>query len=116
MHDAKRMNADEVRRFIEGRRVLALDPDDDTLVATVEYHADGTCAARFPSGEADTGQFGFVEDRYWTQYTRFREGARNEFYLVPIAEGRAQAYFADGRVAFVQAHEPDDRSGNSLRR
>jgi len=99
------MNAADVRRFIEARTVLALDPTSNDVVATVQYRADGTCTARFPDGDTDTGQCGFVEDRYWTRYTRFRDGARNEFFLVSHGVGRAQAYYADGRQAFLQVHE-----------
>jgi len=105
------MSPAQIRRFIEGRTVLALDPASNVVVATVHYGADGTCEARFPSGDADTGQCGFVENRYWTRYTRFRDGARNEFFLVSKGAGRAQAYYADGRQAFLQVHEeqmPDE--------
>lgn len=99
------MSAADVRRFIEGRTVLALDPLTRDLVATVRYDADGTCAAGFPNGDGDTGQCGFVDDRYWTRYTRFRNGKRNEFFLVSTGAGQAQAYYADGRQAFLQVHE-----------
>jgi hypothetical protein len=102
---SNRMKAEEVRRFIEGKTIQAFDPDSKDLVATVDYRRDGTCAARFPTGESDTGRFGFIGDRYWTQYTRFRGGGRNEFYLVEVDTGRAQAFYADGRRAFLQAPE-----------
>jgi len=99
------MSAAAVRLFIEGRTVLALDPQTNGVVATVHYGEDGGCSARFPDGDADTGQCGFIENRYWTRYSRFREGKRNEFFLVSQGSGRAQAYYADGRRAFLQVHE-----------
>jgi len=96
------MNAAAVKRLLQGNTLIAIDPDSRELVATVTYERDGTCAASFPDGDSDTGAYGFVENRYWTQYRRFRSGLRNEFYLVSLGPDRAQAYYADGRRAFVQ--------------
>lgn len=107
MEKSDAMTAPEVRRFIEGRTLLAVDPETDALVATVDYNPDRTCAARFPDGDQDTGQYGFVENRYWTRYSRFRQGTRNEFFLVQLGADRAQAYYADGRPAFLQIYRAD---------
>jgi hypothetical protein len=107
LEHSEAMTAPEVRRFIEGRTLLAIDPATDELIATVDYNSDRTCVARFPDGEKDTGQYGFVENRYWTRYSRFRQGMRNEFFLVPSGADRAQAYYADGRPAFLQIYRAD---------
>lgn len=96
------MTADEVREFIRGNTLEALEPDSRALVATVSYLEDGTVAARFADGSSDTGQFGFSGHYYWTCYRNFRQGSRNEFSLFRLDENEAQAFHRNGTRAFVQ--------------
>jgi hypothetical protein len=102
---AEPMTAEDVRRFIEGQTTVVLDPITSEVVAIVSYELDGTCSSRFPNGDTDTGRYGFDGDCYWTRYTRFRDGKRHSFFLVPMGVGRAQAYFFDGKRAFLQVQK-----------
>ena len=78
------MDADEVRRFIAGRRVYNFDPETRAFAAEVEYRPDGACALRFATGETEAGVYGFEGDAYWTRYEAFRGGARHAFRLEPL--------------------------------
>lgn len=98
------MDAAQIVEFLSGRSIYGLDPQTRMVVACVDYGTDGTCRARFLDGETDNGMWGVEGDTYWTQYTRFREGARHVFRLDPVGDGVAQAYFADGTIAFLQSH------------
>lgn len=97
-----RLTAEEVHQFIAGRTVQSLDPETGELAATIAYREDGVCVARFADGSTDDGQYGFVGDCYWTRYATFRNGTENRFYLIRLGPDRAQAYFDDGRRAFLQ--------------
>ena len=99
------MNAQEIRAFLEGHSVYGLNPETQEVVACIDYHTDGTCLCRFANGETDKGVYGFEGDTYWTRYETFREGKRHVFRLIRKGEGVAQAYFADGTIAFLQSHE-----------
>ena len=99
------MTADEVRDFLEGHSVYALDPTTREVVACIDYGTDGTCLCRFVNGDSDKGVFGFEGDTYWTRYETFREGKRHVFRLERRGPRTAQAYFADGTIAFLQSHE-----------
>lgn len=105
MDGLERMSAADVRRFIEGKTTLVFDPQTGEEVACVTYGPDGICRTRFSNGQEDSGEYGFVDDCYWTRYKQFRGGGRNVFYLVSRGTGQAQAYFSDGRKAFLQVHE-----------
>lgn len=101
------MDADEVRLFIEGRNVYIFEPESKAYHGVVHYGLDGRCAARFSDGATDVGVFGFDANRYWTRYDRFRGGQTHAFHLESLGPGIAQAYFADGKRAFIQAHGKD---------
>ena len=96
------MTADEVQSFIRGATVRAIDPETEQMVATVSYLPDGTCQmARRGATAVEPGLYGFSDGLYWTRYAEFRDGTTNSFYLVEVGPGLAQAYFADGRRAFL---------------
>ena len=97
------MNDIDVRNFLQGQKLAAYDPDTLERVAIITYSVDGSCLAEFSDGTKSAGQYGFVEDRYWTQYDSFRNGEQHEFRLQPLRPQVVQAYFADGRRAFVQS-------------
>ena len=98
----RRMSSQEAHAFLNDRTLHALDPDTREAVARVTYGGDGTCHAVMVSGESTPGVWGLTDTGYWTQYERFRDGERHEFTLVLISDRVAQAYFADGRRAFLQ--------------
>jgi hypothetical protein len=101
------MNADEVRLFLEGRKIYCFQPETRALFAVIDYESDGRCAARFSSGEADAGVYGFDGESYWTRYETFRSGEIHAFHLRKLGPGIAQAYFTDGTKAFLQSHSAD---------
>ncbi|WP_417410939.1 hypothetical protein [Hoeflea sp.] len=101
------MDADDVRHFLEGRTIYCFQPETRSLVAVIDYGPDGRCAARFSSGEADTGVYGFDGASYWTRYKTFRDGQTHAFHLRELGPGIAQAYFADGTKAFIQSQSSD---------
>ncbi|MDF1728418.1 MAG: hypothetical protein P1U53_11785 [Sulfitobacter sp.] len=99
------MNADEVKEFLRGHSIYALDPETRKVAACIDYRTDGTCFVRFVNGDTDKGVYGFEGDTYWTRYETFREGKRHAFRLVAQGPGVAQAYFQDGTIAFLQSYE-----------
>lgn len=100
------MTATEVRAFIEGRTVRAIDPATGQHVATVSYGPDGSCRMQPTTGApAEPGVYGFSGDLYWTRYAEFRGGETNRFTLVAEGPGRAQAWHDDGRRAYLLVHE-----------
>ena len=98
----------EVSAFLSGRTLLVIDPETRATLGKVTYNGDGTCHAVMDGGQESPGNWGLTENGYWTQYTHFREGKRHAFTLVRVGGDMAQAYFADGRRAFLQA--PDRSS------
>ena len=52
------MKADEVKQFLEGHSVFALDPETRQVAACIDYEVGGTCIARFVNGETDKGVYG----------------------------------------------------------
>lgn len=101
------MQADEVRRFLEGQKIYVFEPETHTLVAVVNYEPGGHCGFQFAAGDTDAGVYGFEGDAYWTRYEKFRNGERHVFHLESLGPGIAQAYFADGRKAFLQSQITD---------
>jgi len=99
-----RMNGAEVTAFLRGQSVYGLDPQTREVAACIDYATDGTCIARFIDGSTDAGVWGVEDDNYWTRYENFRQGKRHVFSLEPLGKGVAQAYFADGTIAFLQSH------------
>ena len=90
--------------FLTAHRISVFDPDTHAPVAQVTYRSDGTVAMRHADGREDCGQWGVDAGTYWTRYQNFRDGTLNRFYLEPIDEKTAQAFFSDGRRAFIQTH------------
>lgn len=98
-----RMDAAELQAFISGRTLFAYEPDTLARVAEVIYQPDGICLASFANGTKDNGIYGFSDAAYWTRYAKFRNGETNQFYLILVGPQIAQAYHADGRLAFLQS-------------
>lgn len=98
------MNAEKIRAFLEGHSVYALDPVTREVTACIDYGTDGRCLARFTDGRKDAGVYGFEGDTYWTRYDTFRNGERHVFRLDEKSPDTAQAYFADGTIAFLQSY------------
>ena len=101
------MQADDVRRFLEGRKIYNFQPGPRTLFAVTDYGLDGRCAVRLSTGDTDIGIYGFDGDAYWTRYEKFRNGETHFFHLKSLGPGIAQAYFADGTQAFLQSQTAD---------
>ncbi len=101
------MKADEVRQFLEGRKIYIFEPETRALVAVATYELGGRVSFEFSAGDADVGVYGFDGDGYWTRYEKFRDGERHVFHLEALGPGIAQAYFADGRKAFLQSQSRD---------
>ncbi len=97
-----RLTADEVVAFLNGRALDCFDPDTGALAATIEYLTDGTCRTAMADGATDEGRYGFERDFYWTQYSWFRGGGVFRFSLEQIDDDTCQAYFEDGKKAFLQ--------------
>lgn len=100
------MREDEVRAFLVGQKLHVFDPGTRTRFAEVHYDTDSRCRATFEDGRADFGTYGIEGDMYWTRYSRFRDGATCHFYLVRLGPSLAQAYHADGIIAFLQSSRP----------
>lgn len=102
------MSTEEVQAFLTDRTLNAIDPESGDVVGYSIYRADGTCRVVMASGEDSPGVWGLTDTGYWTQYERFRGGMRHEFTLVRVGDRIAQAYFADGRRAFLQTPAPPE--------
>lgn len=99
------MDSTEIRDFLEGHDVYALNPDTRETAACITYGRDGRCVAQFTDGQTDTGVWGIGEASYWTRYETFRDGKPHLFRLEARGPGVAQAYFADGTMALLQSHD-----------
>lgn len=97
---------DEVRAFLVGQKLHIFDPNTSTRVAEVHYDTDNRCHVTFEDGGDDSGAYGIEGDMYWTRYSRFRNGMKCHFYLVRLGPDLAQAYHADGTIAFLQSLRP----------
>ena len=99
------MSPAEVRDFIFKRTVQAIDPETMKVVALITYNTDFTCRIEHLDTKAtDAGVYGFTDAVYWTTYETFRDGTTNNFALKEQGAGRAQAYYDDGRRAFLLVH------------
>lgn len=101
--DEERLKADEIGEFLVGRPTYAFDPASLKRVATVIYDPNGTCRFWLEDGSKDAGLWGLVGDTYWTRYDAFRNGSKNVFYLKWVGPDVAQAYYEDGKPAFLQS-------------
>jgi hypothetical protein len=96
------LTGEQIEAFLGADIIHVFDPDTKAPVATVRYSPDGV--VKMTLGDmTDTGGWGIVGDRYWTQYAIFRDSQRHEFYLEVIDAETMQAHFADGRRAFLQS-------------
>jgi hypothetical protein len=97
------MDAAAVEEFIIGKAYQGINPETEVAVASVVYHADGTSTLWMAAeGSADEpGSWRIEGNSYCTRYLNFRENSENCFTLSDIGEGRAQAYFTDGRIALI---------------
>jgi hypothetical protein len=99
------MSPAEVHDFIFGKTVQAINPDTMEVVAMITYNTDHTCRIEHLATKAvEAGVYGFTDAVYWTRYDAFRGGTTNNFALDSLAAGRAQAYYDDGRRAFLLVH------------
>ncbi|MCR9176976.1 MAG: hypothetical protein NXI19_13350 [Alphaproteobacteria bacterium] len=99
------MSPDEVREFILGKTVQAIDPETMNVVALISYDPGDTCRIEhLDTKVVDAGVYGFTDAVYWTTYETFRDGTTNSFALEYLGPGRAQAYYDDGRRAFLLVH------------
>lgn len=108
MTNKLRMSSQEAGAFLTDRTLQAVDPDTGHVVGQVTYHSNGTCLAEMVSGEDSPGVWGLTDTGYWTRYETFRDGKRHAFTLVRVSDEAAQAYFADGRPAFLQRPIPPE--------
>jgi hypothetical protein len=100
------MTAAEVQAFIFGKTVQAIDPRTMNVIALITYNPDHTCRIEHIDTQAvDSGVYGFTDAVYWTRYDTFRDGTTNNFALENLGGGRAQAYYDDGRQAFLLVHK-----------
>lgn len=97
------MNEAELHAYVYGKTLYAFEPDTLLDGANVTYNTDGTCTAVLPDGTTDNGVYALEGDTYWTRYENFRDGTTNRFRLTLIGDEVAQAYYTDGRRAFVQS-------------
>lgn len=98
----RRLTSSGVKAFVLGQTLDCFDPESGVLAATIEYFENGTCHAAMADGTSDDGRYGFERELYWTQYRWFRNGSLNRFFLLEINHSTCQAYFEDGRKAFLQ--------------
>ena len=99
------MSPAEVHDFIFKKTVQAIDPETMKVVALITYNPDFTSRIEHLDTKAtDAGVYGFTDAVYWTRYEAFRGGTTNNFALDSLAADRAQAYYDDGRRAFLLVH------------
>lgn len=99
------LNGPDLVAFLTAQTVHVFDPDTRAYVAEAVYHPDGKVEIRHADGRTDRGAWGADGHLYWTRYEAFRDGTRNSFFLEPLDAATAQAFFSDGRRAFLQSHK-----------
>lgn len=97
------MDAASLEVFIVGKAYEGINPETSAVVASVVYHEDGTSTLWMNTeGAADEpGSWRLDGNTYCTRYLNFRENSENCFTAVDLGDGRAQAYFTDGRIALI---------------
>ncbi|MEO1105058.1 MAG: hypothetical protein ROR55_02530 [Devosia sp.] len=95
------MSADELKAYVVGKSYTGVNPSSGEAVATVIYKDDGSSVLSFPDGREEPGSYRLDGDAYCTRYAAFRDNSENCFRLVPLGDGRAQAYYTDGRTALI---------------
>ncbi|MEQ5869819.1 hypothetical protein J4E08_07890 [Sagittula sp. NFXS13] len=99
------MDAETITAFVTGKTYEGINPESGEKVASVVYHADGTSTLWMAvEGSADEpGSYRIEGNTYCTRYLNFRENSENCFTLSPLDDGRAQAWYTDGRKALILA-------------
>ncbi|MEM8854908.1 MAG: hypothetical protein AAGD34_14490 [Pseudomonadota bacterium] len=95
------MSADELKAYVVGKSYTGVNPSSGEEIATVIYNADGSSVLSFPDGREEPGSYRLDGDAYCTRYAAFRDNSENCFRLVALGDGRAQAYYTDGRTALI---------------
>jgi len=95
------MSAQELADFISGKSYDGVTPEEEDVVGTVLYNSDGTSKLTMADGTVQTGSWRIEEDFYCTRYDDFRDNTENCFRLEPLGDGKAQAYYTDGRPALI---------------
>ena len=90
--------------FLTSQRIFVFDPETFEPVAQVTYGSDGSVEMRHFDGREEKGIWGIDGSTYWTRYEKFRDGRVNQFYLQPVDDETAQAFFSDGRRAYLQSY------------
>ncbi|MBV7393275.1 hypothetical protein [Mameliella sediminis] len=109
------IDAATMTEVITGKAYQGVNPETETVVASVVYHPDGT-STLWMAGPADAdpkdepGSYRIDGNSYCTRYKNFRDNSENCFTLEDIGHGRLQAYYTDGRTALIlQPIEIPDR-------
>lgn len=98
------MSADELAAWVTGKTVTGTNPETGELVGTVSYAEDGSSVLTLASGQEEAGSWRLDGDAYCTRYAAFRDNSENCFRLEPLADGRTQAWYTDGRKALILEH------------
>ena len=94
----------QVSDFLTAGPIFVFEPDTLEPVAQVSYRQDGSVLMKTVDCQSDVGAWGISANTYWTQYEKFRDGERYHFGLEYICDDTMQAYFSDGRRAYLQSH------------
>ncbi|WP_420393818.1 hypothetical protein [Acuticoccus sp.] len=100
------MSAEALAQYITGNRYTGVNPETGAPVGTVTYGADGSSTLTLAGGEPQEGSWRLDGDAYCTRYAAFRDNTENCFRLEPAEDGRAQAYYTDGRRALLLVPAP----------
>jgi hypothetical protein len=98
------MSAEELAAYVTGRTVTGTNPETGDLVGTVSYAEDGSSVLTMANGREESGSWRLDGDAYCTRYAAFRDNSENCFRLEPLADGRTQAWYTDGRKALILEH------------
>lgn len=100
------MSADALAAYVSGKSYTGVVPETGATVASVIYALDGTSTLTLADGTEEPGTWRLEDDAYCTRYATFRDDTENCFRLVPLEDGRAQAYYTDGRPALILVPNP----------
>ena len=99
--------------YVTGKAYQGVNPETNTVVASVVYHADGTSTLWMAGTDEikdEPGSYRIDGNTYCTRYLNFRDNSENCFTLKDIGYGNTQAYYTDGRKALIlQPIEIPDR-------
>lgn len=95
------MDAAAVEAYVSGKSYTGVKPDSGDPVGTVVYNADGSSTLALVGKAAEAGSWRIEGNAYCTRYAAFRDNSENCFHLEPRENGRAQAWYTDGRRALL---------------